>query len=102
MCREKPWRAVCFYASERLCRVCGRGELHAEEVTMFSDNWKGYRTLAWVLQGLLAITIVAVLIQGKWLPALTLGGFLLVSFLFVKFEHKLPNVFDLIFMIAAL
>jgi hypothetical protein len=58
---------------------------------MFSDNWKGYRTLAWVLQGLLAIAIVAVLIQGKWLPALTLGGFLLVSFLFVKLEHTLPN-----------
>jgi hypothetical protein len=69
---------------------------------MFSDNWKGYRTLAWVLQGLLAIAIVAVLIQGKWLPALTLGGFLLVSFLFVKLDRKLPNIFDLIFMIAAL
>ena len=69
---------------------------------MFSANWKGYRTLAWVLQGLLAIAIVVVLIQGKWLPALTLGGFLLVSFLFVKLEHKLPTVFDLIFMIAAL
>ena len=69
---------------------------------MFSDNWKGYRMLAWVLQGLLAIAIVAVLIQGKWLPALTLGGFLLASFLFVKFEHKLPNIFDLIFMIASL
>jgi hypothetical protein len=69
---------------------------------MYSDNWKGYRTLAWVLQGLLAAAIVAVLIQGKWLPALTLGGFLLISFLFVKFEHTLPNVFDLLFMIAAL
>ena len=69
---------------------------------MFSDNWKGYRIVAWFLQGLLALAIIVVLIQGKWLPALTLGGFLLVSFLFVKFEHKLPNVFDLIFMIAAL
>jgi uncharacterized membrane protein YjdF len=69
---------------------------------MFSDNWKGYRTFAWFLQGLLALAIIVVLIQGKWLPALTLGGFLLVSFLFVKFEHKLPTIFDLIFMIAAL
>jgi hypothetical protein len=69
---------------------------------MFGANWKGYRTLAWVLQGLLAIAIVVVLIQGKWLPALTLGGFLLVSFLFVKLDRKLPNIFDLIFMIAAL
>jgi hypothetical protein len=69
---------------------------------MFSNDWKGYRTLAWVLQGLLAIAIVVLLIQGKWLPAVTLGGFLLIAFLFVKLEDKLPTVFDLIFMIAAL
>ena len=69
---------------------------------MFSHNWKGYRTLAWVLQALLAIAIVVLLIQSKWLPTLTLGGFLLVSFLFVKLDRKLPNIFDLIFMIAAL
>jgi hypothetical protein len=69
---------------------------------MINADWKGYRALAWVLQGLLAIAIVVVLIQGKWLAALTLGGFLLVSFLFVKLEHKLPTIFDLIFMIAAL
>jgi hypothetical protein len=67
-----------------------------------NTNWKGYRTLAWVLQGLLAITIVVVLFQGKWLAAVTLGGFLLISFLFVKLERKLPTVFDLIFMVAAL
>ena len=69
---------------------------------MLNANWKGYRTLAWILQGLLAIAIVVVLIQGKWLPAVTLGGFLLVSFLFVKLERKLPTLFDLVFMIAAL
>jgi len=69
---------------------------------MFNSDWKGYRSLAWVLQGLLAVAIVVVLIQGKWLPAAALAGFLLISFLFVKLDHKLPNVFDLIFMIAAL
>src|SRR5258706_11434654 len=69
---------------------------NTEGVNMFSADWKGYRTLAWVLQGMLAIAIVVVLIQGKWLPALTLGGFLLVSFLFVKLEHKLPTLFDLL------
>jgi len=67
-----------------------------------SADWKGYRTLAWVLQGLLAIAIVVVLFQGKWLPAAALAGFLIVSFLFVKLDHKLPSIFDLIFMIAAL
>src|SRR6185369_3509321 len=65
-------------------------------------DWKGYRALAWVLQGLLATAIVVVLIQGKWLPAAALAGFLVVSFLFVKLDRKLPNIFDLIFMIAAL
>ena len=69
---------------------------------MINADWKGYRALAWVLQGLLAIAIVVVLIQGKWLPAAALAGFLVVSFLFVKLDHKLPNIFDLIFMIAAL
>jgi hypothetical protein len=54
------------------------------------------------LQGLLAIAIVVVLIQGKWLPAAALAGFLVVSFLFVKLDRKLPNIFDFIFMIAAL
>jgi len=69
---------------------------------LISADWKGYRTLAWVLQGLLAIAIVVVLFQGKWLPAAALAGFLVVSFLFVKLDHKLPSIFDLIFMIAAL
>lgn len=69
---------------------------------MFSTDWKGYRTLAWVLQGLLAIAIVVVLIQGKWLPAAALAGFLVIAFLFVKLEQELPTIFDLIFMLAAL
>src|SRR4051794_31281867 len=69
---------------------------------MINTDWKGDRELAWALQGLLAIAIVVVLIQGEWLPAAALAGFLVVSFLFVKLDRKLPNVFDLIFMIAAL
>jgi len=69
---------------------------------MINTDWKGYRELAWALQGLLAIAIVVVLIQGEWLPAAALAGFLVVSFLFVKLDRKLPNIFDLIFMIAAL
>jgi hypothetical protein len=67
-----------------------------------STDWKGYRILAWVLQGLLGIAIAVVLIQGKWLPAAALAGFLVISFLFVKLENKLPTIFDLVFMIAAL
>src|SRR5215216_7399225 len=69
---------------------------------MWNTNWKGYRTAAWVGQALLAITIVVVLIKGQWLPAAALAGFLVISYLFVAFERKLPTLFDLIFVIAAL
>lgn len=53
-------------------------------------------------QALLVIAIVVVLIRGQWLAAVTLGGFLLVSYLFVAFERKLPTLFDLVFVVAAL
>ena len=69
---------------------------------VLNANWKGYRKLAWGFQALLAIAIVVVLTQGQWLPAAALAGFLVISFLFVKLERKLPTLFDLIFMIAAL
>ena len=69
---------------------------------MRSMNWKGYRTAAWIGQALLVIAIIVVLIQGQWLAAATLAGFLVISYLFVAFERKLPTLFDLIFVIAAL
>jgi hypothetical protein len=69
---------------------------------MWSTNWKGYRTAAWIGQALLVIAIAVVLIKGQWLPAAALAGFLVISYLFVAFERKLPTLFDLIFVIAAL
>jgi hypothetical protein len=69
---------------------------------MWNTNWKGYRTAAWAGQALLAIAIAVVLIKGQWLPAAALAGFLVISYLFVAFERKLPTLFDLIFVIAAL
>lgn len=69
---------------------------------MWSTNWHGYRVAAWAGQGLLAIAIVVVLFQRQWLAAASLAGFLLISYLFVAFERKLPTLFDLIFVVAAL
>lgn len=43
-----------------------------------------------------------VLLQGKWFAALTLGGFLIASVIFVARERQLPTLFDLVFVIAAL
>jgi hypothetical protein len=69
---------------------------------MLSTDWKGYRTIAWIMQGILGVALVAMLIQANWFAAASLAGFLLASFLFVKLERKLPCLFDLVFMIAAL
>lgn len=69
---------------------------------MRNTNWEGYRMAAWGGIMLLAVAITAVIIQGKWLPAATLGGFLLVSVLFIVREQHLPTLFDLMFVIAAL
>ena len=69
---------------------------------MWSTNWHGYRVAAWGGQALLAAAIVVVALKGQWLAAASLAGFLLISYLFVAFERKLPTLFDLIFVIAAL
>jgi hypothetical protein len=69
---------------------------------MLSTNWKGYRAVAWVGQALLAAAIIIVGIKGQWLPAACLAGFLGASLLFMRFEHKLPTLFDMLFVIAAL
>jgi len=69
---------------------------------MWNTDWKGYRTAAWIGQALLAVAIAVVLFKGQWLPAAALAGFLVISYLFVAFERKLPTLFDLIFVIAAL
>jgi len=65
-------------------------------------NWRGYRIAAWIMQGLLAVAVVVSLFRGQWLPAAALTGFLVVSLAFMKLQHKLPTLFDMLFMIAAL
>jgi VanZ family protein len=69
---------------------------------MASSDWYGYRVAAWAGQAALLAAIILVLVQGQWIPAAALSGFLICSFLFVAFEHKLPRLFDLLFVIAAL
>jgi hypothetical protein len=69
---------------------------------MQSMNWQGYRTAAWIGQALLTVAAAVVLFQGQWLPGITLIGFLVASLLFVAFQRKLPTLFDLLFVLAAL
>lgn len=65
-------------------------------------SWRGYRLAAWAGQALLAVAVVVVLFQGCYTGALTLAGFLVASLAFVLREDRLPNLFDMLFVIAAL
>jgi hypothetical protein len=65
-------------------------------------NWKGYRILAWIGQALLTIFVIAAAVQGKWSNALGLALFLVISFVFVIRDDKLPTLFDFLFVLAAL
>ncbi|MBD2075002.1 hypothetical protein H6F86_14085 [Phormidium sp. FACHB-592] len=69
---------------------------------MFSFNWQGYRTTAWIGEALLALTVVAALIQGHWSNALALVCFLLAFLAFMLLAKQLPTLFDLFFIVAAL
>ncbi|MBC1224918.1 hypothetical protein GNF10_20110 [Nostoc sp. UCD121] len=65
-------------------------------------NWKGYRIIAWIGQALLTIFVIAAAVQGKWSNALGLALFLVISFVFVIRDDKLPTLFDFLFVLAAL
>lgn len=65
-------------------------------------NWDGFRIAAWGGMALLTGAILLVVVQGKWVQAAILSGFLIVSVLFVRRERQLPTLFDLIFVAAAL
>lgn len=69
---------------------------------MFSFNWQGYRTTAWIGEALLAFTVLAALIQGHWGNALALVCFLLASLAFMLLAKQLPTLFDFFFVVAAL
>lgn len=69
---------------------------------MRSSNWHGYRIAAWAGVMLVAVAIGYALLQGQWLVAAPLFGFLLAAVLFIKLEDRLPTLFDLLFVIAAL
>ena len=69
---------------------------------MKSSNWRGYRYAAWAGTVLLAVAMIAAAISGQWLAAAPLAGFLIASVLFIKLEDRLPTLFDLLFVIAAL
>lgn len=57
---------------------------------------------AWVGNGVLALCVGYSALTGDWLGVLFLAGFLVASVCFVAFEGRLPMLFDMLFVGAAL
>lgn len=62
---------------------------------------RGYRTAAWVGIGILAAGIVVAAAMGRWFGVLTLMIFLAAAIGFMLARHRLPSLFDLLFVVAA-
>jgi hypothetical protein len=69
---------------------------------MRNTNWEGYRKIAWGGVVVLALTLVVVTVQANWIGTTFLAGFLVASVAFLKLEERLPTLFDLVFVSAAL
>ena len=69
---------------------------------MLNTNWDGYRKIAWGALALLAVAVVVIAFRGDWWAAGSLAGFLAISYGFIAWERKLPELFDLIFVVTAL
>jgi hypothetical protein len=69
---------------------------------MRNTNWEGYRKIAWTGVILLALALVVVVMQANWIGTAFLAGFLVVSVTFLKLEERLPTLFDVVFVSAAL
>ena len=61
-----------------------------------------YHVAAWAGVALLAAALLFVLAKGNWFGGILLTIFLLASAAFVLFDTRLPNLFDLLFVAAAI
>lgn len=84
--------------------MVGRSETavrHGDRSPVDLDR-KSYRTAAWIGIALLVPAIVTAIVMEKWWGILMLAAFLIASIAFVAFEDRLPALFDLLFVAAAL
>lgn len=65
-------------------------------------NNKVYTMAAWFGIVLLVVALTVVALRGNWLSTLLLAAFLIASITFVLLEDRLPAIFNLLFVIAAL
>jgi hypothetical protein len=73
-----------------------------EEKPMIKTNLSLYRQLAWLGVGILGIAVIFAFLQGKVQGGFTLIAFLVAALAFMGMQNRLPSLFDLLFVIAAL
>ncbi|MEC4982874.1 MAG: hypothetical protein SAJ37_01100 [Oscillatoria sp. PMC 1068.18] len=73
-----------------------------ESRSFTSTNWRGYRVAAWIGEFFLAIATAFIFARVGWQEGTILVGFLIASVIFVLRDVRLPTLFDLLFVIAAL
>jgi len=64
-------------------------------------NGQGYRTASWVGIALAAICLVIAIVLGKWSGAVWLTALLIYSLWQVTWESRVPDLFDLLLVSAA-
>lgn len=69
---------------------------------MIALDAKGFRIAAWIGVVLVTAALIVVAVLGRWKGALVLAGFLAASVGFLIWERRLPTLFDLIFVGAAI
>lgn len=69
---------------------------------MINLDGSWYRTAAWVGIAALVAAVVVTAVRGEWLGMVILAGFLVASVAFVVAEDRLPALFDLLFVLAAI
>lgn len=65
-------------------------------------NRAGYRRLAWLGVAVLAAAVAAQFAASNWRQSFTISLFLISAVAFLVSRRRLPNVFSLLFVIAAL
>lgn len=69
---------------------------------MFGLDGRAYRVAAWIGLALVAAALFGTALAGEWKGALVLTAFLAAAGGFLVFEDRLPALFDLLLVVAAL
>ena len=69
---------------------------------MINFDAKGFRVAAWVGTALLSAAMAYMAVMDQWAGVGVIAAFLIAALVFIICEDRLPALFDLLFVIAAL